>query len=261
MKTKIISSILVFTFGLTISAQNRIGLYELAVMQRKSDNLCKTGDYETALKGYRYVLANRLPIQGNRHQDIGVVYNNMGVAHYFSGENQKAKNAFESALKIILTKGPHHPDVATIRCSLAFVLDAESKYDEASELYEQALKVKLRTFGEAHPDVADCQEGMALVKEARGERDEAIALLEKALANRKKRYGEKHTDVAACYAGLALAYLNKDNFEKAGTFDEKAKAIFSLTKGGYPPNLNPISRLRPKPPEMLRARSKSLRNP
>ena len=261
MKTEIIASILVFASTLSVSGQNRIGLYELAVMQRKSDNLCKTGDYETALKGYQYVLANRLPIQGNRHQDIGVVYNNMGVAHYFSGENQKAKDAFESALKIILSKGPHHPDVATIRCSLAFVLDAESKYDEASELYEQALKVKLRTFGETHPDVADCQEGMALVKEAKGERDEAIGLLKKALANRKKRYGENHTDVGACYAGLALVYLNKDNFEKAGTFDEKAKAILSQTKGGYPPNLNPISRLRPKPPEMLRARSKSLRNP
>ena len=141
------------------------------------------------------------------------------------------------------------------------MLDAESKYDEASELYEQALKVKLRTFGEAHPDVADCQEGMALVKEAKGERDEAIGLLEKALASRKKRFGENHTDVGACYAGLALVYLNKDNFEKAGTFDEKAKAIFTQTKGVYPPNRNPISRLRPKPPEMLRARSKSLRNP
>ncbi len=261
MKTEIIASILVFTSALSVSGQNRIGLYELAVMQRKSDNLCKTGDYETALKGYQYVLANRLPIQGNRHQDIGVIYNNMGVAHYFSGENQKAKDAFQSALKIILTKGPHHPDVATIRCSLAFVLDAESKYDEASELYEQALKVKLRTFGEGHPDVADCQEGMALVKEAKGERDEAIGLLEKALASRKKRFGENHTDVGACYAGLALAYLNKDNFEKAGTFDEKAKAIFTQTKGVYPPNRNPISRLRPKPLEMLRARSKSLRNP
>ena len=79
------------------------------------------------------------------------------------------------------------------------------------------------------------------------------------MRTRKNRHGDNHTDVGACYAGLALIYLNKDDFDKAGEFDEKARAILNQTKGTYPPNRNPISRLRPEPPEMLRARSKSLR--
>ena len=79
------------------------------------------------------------------------------------------------------------------------------------------------------------------------------------IISEKKKHGENHTDVGACYAGMALIHLNKDDFDKAGEFDEKARGILSQTKGTYPLNRNPISRLRPKPPEMLRALSKSLR--
>ncbi|SVD38302.1 uncharacterized protein METZ01_LOCUS391156, partial [marine metagenome] len=86
MKTRMFVLSGMFTTALFSFAQTPVGLYGLAVHQRNADNLFKAGDYENALKTYQYVLAQRLPKQGNRHHDIGVVYNNMGVALYFSGE-------------------------------------------------------------------------------------------------------------------------------------------------------------------------------
>ena len=102
----------------------------------------------------------------------------------------------------------HHPDIATIRCNLAYVMEAESKLDDALELYEKALKVRLRTYGAAHPHVADCHEGLALVKEAKGERDEA---LDKAL--KRKRYGRdlgdriKKYDILGTPKDLSLIHI------------------------------------------------------
>jgi len=186
----------------------------------------------------------------------------MGVAFYYSGENKKALQAYEAALKVILpSRGENHPEVATIRCNIAFVKESESKLDDALELFEKSMKVRLRTFGESHPHSADCHEGFGLVKEAQEKREEAIKHFEKSLEARIKKHGANHTDVGASYAGLALVHLNKDDFDKANEFDEKARAILGQTKGAYPLNRNPISRLRPAPPEMLRATSKSLRQP
>ncbi len=58
-----------------------------------------------------------------------------------------------------------------------------------------------------------------------------------------------------------MVYLNKNDFDEATKFDEKAQEILGQTGGTYLPNRNPISRLRPEPAELLRAKSKNLRKP
>ena len=82
-----------------------------------------------------------------------------------------------------------------------------------------------------------------------------------ALEIRQAKFGDNHTDVGASYAGLALILLNQEKFEKADKMDAQARKILSATQGQYRPNKNPVSKLRPEPAEILKAKSKSLRLP
>ena len=102
---------------------------------------------------------------------------------------------------------------------------------------------------------------MALALEGQEKHEEALELLRAALDTREGKWGESHTDVGATYAALTVIYLNQAKFEEANKYDEKARKILSQTKGTYRPNLNPVSRLRPQPAELLHAKSKDLRIP
>ena len=82
-----------------------------------------------------------------------------------------------------------------------------------------------------------------------------------ALEIRQEKFGDTHTDVGASYAGLALILLNQEKFDNADKMDTKARKILSATKGLYRPNKNPVSKFRPPPAEILKAKNKSLRLP
>ena len=82
-----------------------------------------------------------------------------------------------------------------------------------------------------------------------------------ALEIRQAKFGENHTDAGAAYAGLALILLNQEKFDKADKMDAKSRKVLSATQGQYRPNKNQISKLRPGPAEILKAKSKSLRLP
>ena len=57
---------------------------------------------------------------------------------------------------------------------------------------------------------------------------------------------------------MAIIHLNEGQFDEADEFDKKARKILSKTKGTHAPNLNTVSRLRPQPADLLRAKSKDL---
>jgi hypothetical protein len=60
---------------------------------------------------------------------------------------------------------------------------------------------------------------------------------------------------------MTIIYLNQGEFEEANKYDEKARKILNKTKGTYAPNLNAVSRLKPQPAELMKAKSKDLRIP
>ena len=85
-------SIFVLTFSLSILLSPNLNassktLGDWANFQQEADNLCRKNQHEDAIKIYYQVIKGRLPLQGNRHRDIGVAWNNLGVAFYSQGEN------------------------------------------------------------------------------------------------------------------------------------------------------------------------------
>ena len=63
------------------------------------------------------------------------------------------------------------------------------------------------------------------------------------------------------FSSLGHGQSFKEKFDKADKMDAQARKILSATQGQYRPNKNPVSKLRPEPAEILKAKSKSLRLP
>jgi len=82
---KILTSFTLFITLLLCANGQRKTLGDWATFHREADNLSKDCKYEDAVKLYQQVLKGRLPFQGNKHRDVGVTWNNLGVALYFSG--------------------------------------------------------------------------------------------------------------------------------------------------------------------------------
>jgi tetratricopeptide (TPR) repeat protein len=193
---------------------------------------------------------------------VGVSWNNLGVALYFLGENEQAEDAYEKAIQVLLPAvGAKHPDILTVKTNLAFIAEAKNNYKKAEKSFRELLKLKLPIVGANHPDLANCQEGLALALEGQEKHEEALEQLEKALKTRIEKLGGNHTDVGATYAAMTVIFLNQGKFDEANKYDAKAREILTKTKGTYSPNLNAVSRLRPQPAELLRAKSKDLRIP
>ena len=70
-------------------------LGDWATFHREADNLSRSAKHEEAVSLYRQVIKGRLPYQGNQHRDVGVTWNNLGVALYFLGENEQAEDAYK----------------------------------------------------------------------------------------------------------------------------------------------------------------------
>ncbi len=248
-------------FSFTILAESKT-LGDWATFHREADNLCRQNQFEEAANLYRQIVKGRLPFQGNQHRDVGVTWNNLGVALYYLGENDLAKEAYEKGMKVLLPAvGANHPDILTVETNLAFIDESKNDFKKAEEKFRSLLQKKLPLVGAKNPELADCLEGLALSLEGLGKHEEALEKLKESLKIRTEKLGVKHTDVGATHAAMAIVFLNQADFDQANKHDQKARDILSASKGKYPLNLNPVSRLKPGPAELLRAKNKDLRIP
>ena len=73
------------------------------------------------------------------------------------------------------------------------------EYNQAKELFEKALMIYKKIFGENHANVARSYNNLASVYNSLGEYNQGKELHEKALRIRKKIFGEDHANVATSY--------------------------------------------------------------
>ena len=99
------------------------------------------------------------------------------------------------------------------------------EHNQAKELFEKALVIRKKIFGEDHAKVAKCYNDLASVYKSLGEYNRAKELHEKALVISKKDFGEDHANVATSYNNLASVYVSLGEYNRAKELYEKALVI------------------------------------
>jgi len=113
---------------------------------------------------------------------------------YSAGE-APARQAVEIWARVL---GADDGNTMATKTTLAQLLQAQGKLDEAHPLYEQDLEGRRRTLGSSHPDTLGSMWNLALFLEVVKERAAAAALLRECLEGSQRVLGPNHFRTIKC---------------------------------------------------------------
>ena len=109
--------------------------------------------------------------------------------------------------------------------------DGETLYEEATLMHEQALQIRLNTFGKKHKSVASSYFQLGLLLEKQEQYYSALSMHNKALSIRLEVFGKKDPLVVASYNQIGMIWESLSRFDEAKSHYEKALEIRMDTLG------------------------------
>ncbi|HEY6435402.1 MAG TPA: tetratricopeptide repeat protein, partial [Ignavibacteriaceae bacterium] len=119
------------------------------------------------------------------------------------------------SLKNKLKVGAEHSSTLTTKHWMAYALDKQGKYDEASRIYEEVLKMQERVLGAEHPSTLTSKHNMAYALNNQGKFDDALRIYEDVLKMRERVLGAEHPDTLTTKHNMALALDNQGKYDEA----------------------------------------------
>lgn len=106
-------------------------------------------DYDKAMMLYQRALNITKTEYGEKHPDVAISLNNIGLVYSDRGDYGKALEYHDEALKIRTGLfGQNHPDVATSLSLIGLVYYNRGDYGKALEHFDEALKIQTTLYGE-----------------------------------------------------------------------------------------------------------------
>ncbi len=128
--------------------------------------------------------------------------------------------------------------------NVAAYLTDRAQYEEAELLYQQALQIGKRVFGEGHPFVAGLLSNLASLYRKRGKYEKVELLLQRALQIWERELGAEHPFVAPSLNNLANLYRGQGKYEQAELLYQRALHIWEQALGTEHPDIaSPLSGL------------------
>ena len=188
------------------------------------------GDQNTALALFAETLRifkDKVPEDDPR---LAGLYNNISACHEDAGESDKAGQALQQALDILLRHGDAPLDTATVYTNLALNLFSRNKNAEAMDALQNALNLfeanRDHEKSRHDPHYAAALAALAGAHYKMDQPGEAAAIYETVLAHIDAFYG-KNRDFAITSRNCALAYEALGETAKALEHREKADAVFA----------------------------------
>ena len=138
-----------------------------------------------------------------------------GRAELSLGKSDAAAAHFDRALKLLGAHlEPDHLSLTTLRSSLACVLEAQRRYEEAEPLFLRALAAYDRVLGGEHPDTLMSVNNLAGLYKSQGRYEEAEPLFLRALAVHERVLGAEHPHTLTSVNNLAIIYKTRGGMKK-----------------------------------------------
>lgn len=98
-------------------------------------------------------------------------------------------------------------------------------YGKALEMYERALEIEHKIFGEKHAYIAKTYNAIGAVYDGMCEYEEALTWFRRGCEMLEELLGASHTDTAVSYCNVATTYLKQRKYNEAQPWLERAYAI------------------------------------
>ena len=120
---------------------------------------------------------------------------------------------------------------------LGSLYDFNGCYKEAEPLFNQALEIRRKIYGEYHPSVASSLNNLAELYRKEGKYNEAEPLYKQSLEITRKIYGEYHPYIATSLNNLAALYYEEGRYAEAEPLYKQALEILRKIYGEYHPSV------------------------
>jgi Flp pilus assembly protein TadD/nucleoside phosphorylase len=118
------------------------------------------------------------------------------------------------------------------------------KYQDAEELYQQALELQVKVLGAEHPSILASMNNLALVLRSQGRYEEAETIHRQTLELTTKVLGAEHPSTLASMNNLALVFGSQWKYEHAETIHRQSLELKTKVLGAeHPDTLASINNL------------------
>ncbi|CAF0931060.1 unnamed protein product [Didymodactylos carnosus] len=199
---------------------NRKELEERSVAIMFGSLLCDMGQYDKSMKYFENLFQNP---QGENISDIEF---NLGRAHDFRGEYDKALQLYEHSYATMMMSKPVSETVsARVLNNIGLVYNSKGEYDRALDYYSRCLKMREKCLPSDHPDIGGSLNNIGLVYYRKGEYDRALDYYSKCLKMREKCLPSDHPDIAHSLGNIGSVYDNKGEYDRALDYYSKCLKI------------------------------------
>ncbi len=175
------------------------------------------GDAAAAIGLLEAALPRRLAISGENHRETGVLYNNLAVACFDSGDHDAARRWFAAARTVWRESGLEQSPDALNTLNNAGAVELAAGVPRAAEaLFEEALILRERLYGESAATAA-LVSNLGKLRLQGGRIEAALALLERAEVMAERYAGKGSVHHVATLTGIVEALLARGDVEAAET--------------------------------------------
>ena len=167
-----------------ISQSTSVGYSEIQALHVE-ERQQRLANLEEMLAEYESLPKNKRDYETERQLKSKLAY-----IYFVSADYNKAEKFLKELLETEKDKESY--DYAVRLNDLANVYNSQGKYEEAIELFKEALLIDEKTIGKEHPDYATRLNNLANVYGSQGKYQEALDLYEQALKIDEKTLPENH---------------------------------------------------------------------
>lgn len=182
-------------------------------------------DFVRAEPLYLDSIATAERIHGANHLETARIRTNLAALYQSVGQLDKAAAEHQRCLQIFRATLGDSLDAARSIANLASIYTHQKKFQEAEDLYRQAIAIRVAKLGPEHPDVALSLMAFGVGLQRAKRFKEAREVLEQSLAIRRKSVGENTPVVADSLTALGLLAVREGKPEMAQQLFEQELEI------------------------------------
>lgn len=188
------------------------------------------GDLASARKFLEQSLTLNRSLLGPNDPVIAEILQSLSNLYMWENEWEAAERAAREAHAGYSQSYPErHPDRVLSQTTLADVLLARNKIDEAEPLLHESLESQRLLYGESSSQVATIYDSLANVKRAQGLPKEAEQFARKALDSQSKSLGENHYMTAYFHSALASHLMKRSEYREAEEHLRRSLEVYAKT--------------------------------